>query len=335
MGPTAEKWLQSFEARQLIYEEAAHLARDLVHEAISTRDVGIHSVTHRVKSVASAREKIERKAYGRPATQMTDVIGLRVITSYRRGVEEVASRLRAKFSMDEENSVDKREFLGVEAFGYRGVHLILKLGRADLSTPSASLLEATKVEVQVRSIVEHAWAEIEHELRYKSGVDLPREVRRRFASVAGALDLVDREFDSLANSLSSLVETYSERYRQGQGLEDAFDSARLIGFMVVKRQAAHHIDAQDLPLSFSSAAECVRALTEVQMNAGKDLIGVMDNQSFLGAVRAYADARSVEPEEVSIPAVVAIIVGLKKPAVLDEYPLLNDSLIRGYFENSG
>jgi len=60
-----------------------------------------------------------------------------------------------------------------------------------------ALFDKMKCEIQVRTILQHAWAEIEHDLVYKSPADIPFRVRRRFASLAGLLEIADREFESL------------------------------------------------------------------------------------------------------------------------------------------
>jgi hypothetical protein len=77
---------------------------------------------------------------------------------------------------------------GARAAAPPGVHR----GRGD------EFLRKRWFEIQVRSLLEHAWAEIEHEIVYKSGITQPDAVRRRFAALAGSLELFDSEFEPVA-----------------------------------------------------------------------------------------------------------------------------------------
>ena len=333
MGPVAEKWLKEYRAKYPLYDEAARIAANVIRETLSGYPIAIHSVNGRAKKPDSAAEKLQRKGYGRPKNQMTDTIGVRVITSYAQGVEEVVRRLRDRYDVDEPNSIDKRDDLSVREVGYRSVHLVLTLGKVGGTGEAAKLLTDIKVEVQIRSIVDHAWAEIEHELRYKSGVHLPAGIQRRFAALAGALELVDEGFNSLANELVELVRYYAERYKNHELMDDEFDSARLLGFIMATRPEAAKLGPQGIPLSFDVASECIRALTDVDLKSGSKLIQVIDSQPFRSLVRDYADRRRVEPSEVSAQVIVAAAIALADSSLLLRYGALNDSVLRSLIES--
>lgn len=333
MGPVAEKWLKEYRAAYPLYDEAAKIAASVISETVSGYPIAIHSVNGRAKKPGSATEKLQRKGYGRPKRQMTDIIGVRVITSYAQGVEEVVRRLRDRFDVDEPNSIDKRDDLSVREVGYRSVHLILMLGKVGGTDEAAKLLTDMKIEVQIRSIVDHAWAEIEHELRYKSGVDLPAHIQRRFAALAGALELVDQGFNSLANDLIELVWYYQERYKNHELMDDEFDSARLLGFIMATRPEAAKLGPQGIPLSFEVASECIQALAEVDLKTGSKLIQVIESQPFRSLVRDYADRRRVEPGQVSAQAVVATAIALADSSLLLRFGTLNDSVLRSLIES--
>lgn len=328
MGPVAKKWLKSYRASYPLYKEAAALATDEIREALSGFPIAIHSISGRAKKPDSATEKVRRKAYGRPNKQMTDVIGVRVITSYAQGVEDVVRRLRDKYTVDDKNSVDKRKDLTIREVGYRSVHLVLSFGKISQTSEAAKLLSGLNIEVQVRSIVDHAWAEIDHELRYKSGVQLPAFIQRRFSALAGTLELVDQEFNNLANALVDLVQNYSSRYISAEMMDEEFDSARLLAFFAVYRPNAVKLGPQGLQLPFDLAHVCVRALAEVEVVSANAFLAIIESQTFRTLVRDYADRRHVEPGEVSALVLVATTVALVDPSLLTQYEGFNDPVLK-------
>ncbi|TMR94372.1 GTP pyrophosphokinase [Nonomuraea basaltis] len=97
--------------------------------------------------------------------------------------------------------MDKRKALDPDRFGYLSLHYV-----ASLDTRRAELAEYKRFanngfEIQIRSILQHAWAEIEHDLGYKSRLGVPSTTRRRFSRLAGLLELADAEFVSIRDEL--------------------------------------------------------------------------------------------------------------------------------------
>jgi putative GTP pyrophosphokinase len=185
LNKTSRTFLKSYEAIYPDAVKAATIARDLVSQAASEAGVFIHAVSSRAKSIESMRAKLRRKSYRNPKKQMTDVVGVRVITYYRDAVDPVVAVLRRAFEIDGALSTDKRRALDLRGFGYRSVHLIARIKPAHAR--GNPFLGNFQFEIQVRSILEHAWGEIEHEIVYKSGVNLEDEALRRF--VAGCCKL--------------------------------------------------------------------------------------------------------------------------------------------------
>ena len=69
-------------------------------------------------------------------------------------------------------------------------------------------------EVQVRTILQHAWAEIEHDIQYKTSITTPDTIRRKFMSLAGLLEIADREFQAIQDEdkeLKQLARTSVEK----------------------------------------------------------------------------------------------------------------------------
>lgn len=162
-------------------------------------DAGIDylSITARTKSVESFAAKAERRTptggrlYTDPLSEVTDQIGLRVITYLREDVGAVANLLA-----DELNVLDDRD-MGVETaregrWGYASRHLLV--GIEGRQQPAS---------VQVRTVLQHAWAEFEHDIRYKGSIPAAHvpDLDRRFTLAAGLLELADREFTAIRERL--------------------------------------------------------------------------------------------------------------------------------------
>src|ERR1700683_4685756 len=90
-------------------------------------DIQFHSVTSRIKSKASVRQKLQRPDKKREFSDLTDVFGVRIITYFQDEVDTVAKLIEREFIVDPENSVDKRSLLDPDRFGYLSLHYVLQL----------------------------------------------------------------------------------------------------------------------------------------------------------------------------------------------------------------
>jgi predicted RNase H-like nuclease/ppGpp synthetase/RelA/SpoT-type nucleotidyltranferase len=179
-------------------QEAVDLVRGFLDEA----GINYLSVTGRTKTVASFAEKAARTAAGRPLyddplTQLTDQVGVRVITYVSGDVDAVADVLAEQVTVADDRDLGQ-ETAQEGRFGYASRHLLL-----DLVTPEGQQL----VQVQVRTVLQHAWAEFEHDIRYKGTVpdEHAREFDRRFTLAAGLLELADREFGEIRDRLRGVA----------------------------------------------------------------------------------------------------------------------------------
>lgn len=152
----------------------------------------------------------------------------RVITHLASDVETVVGILRGAFSVDDSRSLDKHAALDPDRFGYLSHHLVAKLSPARSTLPEWSSFEDFDFEVQVRSVLQHAWAEIEHDLGYKSVTGIPSQLRRRFARLAGLLELADAEFDAISADVATHVAEVEAALARGNAVEIDRDSVRAL-----------------------------------------------------------------------------------------------------------
>lgn len=187
-----------------LYEVLGEKVQQLLLELVEHAKIRVHSVDARVKERENFELKVSRdpEKY-RGIGDVMDFLGLRVITYFPDEVDEVAKIVEACFDVDADNSVDRRAALDPDRFGYLSLHYVCKMTSERLALPEMTRFALCRFEIQIRSILQHAWAEIEHDLGYKTAEAVPREVRRRFARLAGILELADEQFKTIRDDLAA------------------------------------------------------------------------------------------------------------------------------------
>ena len=194
------------------YQAFARLLEQVLKKAVGQL-APLSIVQTRPKAIASFAEKALRKRaqHDDPISQLTDLCGARVIARTRSEVGAICEFIKENFDIDVANSLDCSERLKPTEFGYRSIHYIVSL-RADreavygVSVPAELL--GKKAEVQVRTVVEHAYADFGHDLTYKGAFKLPVAWERELASVAAALEEADETFSRIEERLSTYVASY-------------------------------------------------------------------------------------------------------------------------------
>ena len=163
-----------------------------LHEALDDSRLFLTAIEARVKKEQSLAGKLALKgAKYASLTDITDLVGARVITSYTDDVDRIASIAERLFEIDWENSVDKRRLHQLDSFGYNSLHYICRLPGYDF-----------RFELQLRTTLQHAWAVINHDNGYKSDIEIPQEYLRRMNRLAGMLEMAADEFSRIRTELT-------------------------------------------------------------------------------------------------------------------------------------
>jgi hypothetical protein len=202
----------------------------------------------------------------------------------------------------------------------------------DLAGSQAQGLKGLWFEIQVRSVLAHAWAEIEHEVKYKSGVDLPEDLGRTFYRMAAELEEIDARFMQLRDARDQLVDTYAERFRQNEGLDEPLDTARLLGALEVLRPDGFSFrKAFEEGASFAPHIEttCRDALEASGITTAAGLRDAMSADHCKEIIESYASLTDVPPGEVSHYAAAVITAAHGDPNTFaEQFPdLLEDDLL--------
>ena len=199
LDPHGEDLMAQFRQRLPELEQLAQQALDLLQNALREQGIYVTAIEQRVKSEASLAGKLELKgAKYKTIEDVTDLVGIRVITFYTDEVDKVAAIAKRAFDIDWKESVDKRKHQ-LNTFGYNSLHYICHL-RKDATTTDG--LSDIPFEIQMRTMLQHAWSAMEHDIGYKGFVRLPGEYLRQFSRLAGMLELADDEFSRLRTTMN-------------------------------------------------------------------------------------------------------------------------------------
>lgn len=136
---------------------------------------------------------------------MTDLAGIRVITLTESDVEKVGEIIKELFNVHPKDSMNKSDSLGTHKVGYRSVHYVCDIGKNRASLREWKVFKGLCFEIQVRTALQHAWAEIEHDRGYKLGGQLPSKISRRFSLLSGLLESADLEFSRLTDEIEKHI----------------------------------------------------------------------------------------------------------------------------------
>ena len=192
LSPHCELLLQEFrDKRQELMQLDNHVF-ELICQTLKQQEIELNSIEHRIKTEESLAGKLERKGEKyHQLSDITDLIGLRIVTFYTDDVDKVAAIISQLFDIDWSNSVDKRKLHDLNSFGYNSLHYICKLHEGSFP-----------FEIQIRTALQHTWSAIEHDIGYKGVVKLPPQYRRQFSRLAGMLELADDEFSRLRTTMT-------------------------------------------------------------------------------------------------------------------------------------
>ncbi|WP_145182370.1 GTP pyrophosphokinase family protein [Pseudomonas sp. URMO17WK12:I11] len=254
--------IAEFDRRREAYNSLAKTMADLINRLIDARKISYHSISFRCKTKESFERKVDIKQSYSALEDVTDLAGVRIITHFSDDVDVVASMIESEFKIDRKNSIDKRAALDPDRFGYLSLHYVVSLKREREVLDEYAAFKGLKLEIQIRSILQHTWAEIEHDIGYKSSVEVPKVIKRKFSRMAGLLELADQEFVAIRSELSKYQKSMlAEAARSPEKV--LLDKVTYLNFV--------QTDERCLDLDNESAAICNLKLMDEPKNVAKQL----------------------------------------------------------------
>ncbi|HOP64027.1 MAG TPA: tetratricopeptide repeat protein [Spirochaetota bacterium] len=146
-----------------------------------------------------------------PFDFITDIVGMRIVVPFLEDLDSVEKLLRENFEISD-TKYKSRE-LSIREFGYDSIHLLIKL--PEEVSKKFKNTENMKIEIQLRTILQDAWAEVEHELIYKTSIDKVEDtIRRKMIAVNATLSLGDTIFQEIRDYQRKRYKDIQERHKK-------------------------------------------------------------------------------------------------------------------------
>lgn len=198
-----EMILDEYRAKLPVFEQLKTVVLSQLHRCLDEHNLLVSGLEARIKTETSLSGKLELKGYKyHTLDDITDILGARIITFYSDEVDLISALVENLFEIDWENSVDKRKMLETDRFGYLSLHYVCRIPRKLYNDPSMPELNQIRFELQMRSTLQHVWANMYHDMGYKSEVEIPVEYQRNMSRLAGMLELVDEQFSRIRREIT-------------------------------------------------------------------------------------------------------------------------------------
>ena len=235
LDPHSEELLQQYRELLPVYTKMAEVIPERLRGFFEEAGFLVAAIERRVKTEESLAGKLQKKGGKyKDIFDITDLVGIRVITFYIDDVDKVASVLERLFEIDWGNSIDKRKAHETDSFGYLSLHYICRIPESAYSVPDHPELNKIRFEVQMRTLLQHAWANMNHDTGYKSGVEIPKVYLRNLSRIAGMLELCDDEFSRIRRELSDYRRRVQKLVASGNLSEVALDGESFRSYLAIK-----------------------------------------------------------------------------------------------------
>ena len=209
--------IKTYQNNYSLYEEFADKLEELFKKLLKTNKLNYLQIESRVKTLESFLEKAQRlnMRFTNPLEEIKDIIGIRIITHYREDIEKISKLIEKKFKIKTKNGQYDSNNLSPDKFGYLSKHY--KVSISDELAKSSAWQQYKNIvfEIQLRTVVQHAWASIDHKLRYKTTREIPKSVKRQIFRLSALFEMADKEFSDIKRTIESNEKKYIKKYQSG------------------------------------------------------------------------------------------------------------------------
>ena len=219
--------VKKYSQKRSEYKELAERVEDILLEILNLDKINYPFTDSRAKSMESFEKKLKESKNN----ELYDLAGIRVVGYVRNDVEKIINIIHKNFVVDEDKSKDKSSELNPDQFGYRAMHLICTLPDTRTILPEYKKFKDMYFEIQIKTILEHAWAQIEHDKNYKYK-GLPDDIKHDFYLAAASLETVDNQFESINKRIETFDKLIKKKTEEGKLQEIEITPATLKRYLI-------------------------------------------------------------------------------------------------------
>ncbi|MDC6292060.1 GTP pyrophosphokinase [Ralstonia pseudosolanacearum] len=214
-----------YDTERSLLEGAIESFLTLVRSLLASANITVSKVEGRLKSREECIKKFTRKYRSSLESSktpyeikdhITDLVGLRIVCLYEDEIDAIKELIHKNFEvLSMTNKIAQVE--GTEnSFGYKGLHLDLKLNSDRLNFPEYGVYGKVPFELQMRTVVQDSWSILDHKIKYKKSI--PGRLKRRINTLAALFELADREFREVRDATLAEIE---KAEAEGSDLDEA------------------------------------------------------------------------------------------------------------------
>jgi putative GTP pyrophosphokinase len=195
-GQPLPTWTEEYARRMPVFEQLASETVFALNAATHRKNIKTHTVSSRVKTSESIARKAKDKQLADPLAELDDIVGVRVVVLFLSDLPRLDELIHDSFNViSSENKVTDGD---PSSFGYMSVHYVVTLDERN-SGPRYDDLKGMHLEIQTRTVVMDAWANVSHYLDYKGESSIPRDLRKDFYALSGLFYVADQHFEIFAD----------------------------------------------------------------------------------------------------------------------------------------
>lgn len=189
--------IKQYTERKDQFELLKNTAYKIIYDQLKMRGIKFR-LDERIKELNKLIEKSKRKEMANPFTEMTDIVGLRVVYLFQGDLETIKGVIRNSFRVVKDD--DKSSYIANDVFKYAVPHFDVKLPEKFSKQDIGDII----FEIQIPTICQDAWVALSHPF-YKGEAKIPSEFEKDFYALNGLFYIADTHFEIFRNSIEDKV----------------------------------------------------------------------------------------------------------------------------------